>query len=105
VQQVGDQAQALAELNKLAQQLVSIDEESPQDTRNLLWQVARSAQQVLKADLIELYEYLQDRKQYRLPPVSIGEKQRPLAPSDKIYEDAENSAEKMTGFGKNAQIM
>lgn len=86
MQQVGDQAQALAELNKLAQQLVLI-EKTPQDTRKLLKEVAQSARQVLQADLIELYEYRQDRQEYRLPPVSAGERREPSVPKNKIHED------------------
>jgi GAF domain-containing protein/anti-sigma regulatory factor (Ser/Thr protein kinase) len=85
-QQVSSQAQALAELNELAPQLVSI-EESPQGTRKFLEQVASSAQEVLKADLIELYEYLQGQDEYRLPQISIGEIRRPLTPKDKVYAD------------------
>lgn len=87
MRQIGDQAQALAELNKLAQQLVSIEETPQEDTRKLLKQVAQSARQVLQADLIELYEYRQDRKEYRLPPVSAGERREPSVPKNKIYED------------------
>ncbi len=85
-QQVSSQAQALAELNELAPQLVSI-EESPQETRKLLEQIAGSAQEVLKADIIELYEYLQERDEYRLPQISIGERRGPLVPKDKIHAD------------------
>ncbi len=85
-QQVSSQAQVLAELNELAPQLVSI-EESPQETRKLLEQIASSAQQVLKADLIELYEYLQERDEYRLPQISVGERRGPFVPKDKIYTD------------------
>jgi GAF domain-containing protein len=85
-QQVSNQAQALSELNKLTQQLIAI-EEAPQDTRSLLEQVARSAQQVLQADLIEFYEYWQEEKAYRLPPISAGERRGPDVPKDKVYED------------------
>jgi GAF domain-containing protein len=85
-QQVSDQTQALAELNELASQLVSI-EESPRDTRNLLEQVTRSAQQVLRADMIELYEYAQEQDDYRLPQIAVGERKGPSVPKDKIYKD------------------
>lgn len=85
-QQVSSQAQALAELNELAPQLISI-EGSPQDTRSLLEQIARSAHEVLKADIIELYEYLQERNEYRLPQISVGERRGLPVPKDKIYED------------------
>jgi GAF domain-containing protein/anti-sigma regulatory factor (Ser/Thr protein kinase) len=80
------QAQALTELNKLGQRLASIGESS-QDISELLEQIAESAYQVLKADLIDLYEYLQERKEYKLPRISVGERRGPPVPKDKVYED------------------
>ncbi len=82
--QVSDQAQALIELNELAHQMVSIEES--QDIRTLLEQVANSAYEVLKADLIDLYEYMQEKDEYRLPQISVGKRRRPMIPK-KIYED------------------
>ena len=66
---VRDQADVLAKLNVLTQQVVSI-QETP-DTRDVLKKIAESAKDVLKADLIELYEYRQNK--YRPPQVSAGE--------------------------------
>ncbi len=84
-QQLRGQAQVLSELNELAPQLVSIEE--PQVTRNLLEQIARSAQGVLGADLIDLYEYLEEQNEYRLPQVSVGERYRLKRLTTKVHED------------------
>ncbi|MGH1365975.1 MAG: GAF domain-containing sensor histidine kinase [Calditrichia bacterium] len=65
-------AQALTELNKLAHRLVFL-EKSP-DSRRLLQDIAESAKDVLKADLIELYEYQQNQDKYNLPPISVGKR-------------------------------
>ena len=80
------QARALAELNKLSQRLVSI-EESPQDTRNLLQQIADSALEILQVDMIDLYEYLQGQCEFKLPQVFAGKKLVEGVPKDKVEQD------------------
>jgi len=84
-QQERDQAKALTELNILAQDLISI-EKAP-DTKILLKKIAERAKDVLRADLIELYEYRQDQNRYKLPQISVGKTLGPSIPKDKIYED------------------
>lgn len=86
LQQLSDQAQALGELSELSSQLISI-KESPQETEILLVQIAASAQKVLRADLIELYEYWPERNEYRLPQISVGERRGPEVLKEKIHED------------------
>lgn len=49
-----DKAQALARLSEISHELLSI--QTLPDARNLLKKIADSAKEVLKADLIELYE-------------------------------------------------
>jgi GAF domain-containing protein len=83
---MSDQARALAELNELAPRLISV-EEGLQDSRSLLERIARSAQEALGADLIDLYEYLPERNSYRLPPVWVGQRQGPEVLKDRIHED------------------
>ncbi|MCB0535500.1 MAG: PAS domain S-box protein, partial [Saprospiraceae bacterium] len=61
-------------------------EEYP-DTRKLLFKIARSAKEVLQADLIELYEYRQEEREYKLPPVSVGKKLDPSVVAKDIYKD------------------
>lgn len=84
-QQISTQTQALTELNKLAQRLVSVEEYS--ETSDLLKRIAESAKEVLKADLVDLYEYQQDKKEYKLPQISVGERRHPTVLKEKIYED------------------
>jgi GAF domain-containing protein len=80
------QKQALTELNKLTQQLISIGGPRP-TPRLLLDQVAHSAEQVLKADVIDLYEYWQTARRFVLPPVSVGHRRVMDVPKDKILAD------------------
>ena len=84
-QQISTQTQALTELNKLAHRLVSVEEYS--ETSDLLKRIAESAKEVLKADLVDLYEYQQDTKKYKLPQISFGERWHPSVLKEKIYED------------------
>jgi GAF domain-containing protein len=71
-QQVRDQTQALTKLNELAHRLISIEEY--RDSRKLLQKIANIALMVLKADLIELYEYQQGKNKFVVPQVSAGKK-------------------------------
>lgn len=66
------QALALSELNRIAQQLIAIEESS--DIKNLLKRIAEVAKKVLNADLIELYEYNTKKKKFVLPQITVGEK-------------------------------
>lgn len=80
------QTQALTELTQLAQQFISI-RESRRDTNDLLKQVAQSALEVLKADVVDFYEYRQETRQFVVPPVMSGKRYRPAAPKTEIRED------------------
>jgi len=82
---VNQRREALTKLNQIAQHLVSIEES--QNTRNLLKKIAESAKEVLRADLIELYEYSQDQNKYELPQIAVGETQGPSVPKNEIYAD------------------
>ncbi len=81
------QATALTKLNQVAQNLVALGG-SAGDTRRLLSQIAQSALEVLQADLIELYEYVQSKDAYTLPQITAGVRRSKAQPAkDKIYED------------------
>jgi GAF domain-containing protein len=82
----GIQKEALTELNKLTHRFIS-SEEPRLTARTLLEDVARSAEQVLKADVIDLYEYRQAAKHFDLPPVSFGHKRVEDVPKTEIRED------------------
>jgi GAF domain-containing protein len=66
------QTQALAELNRLMHQLIAL-EESPQGVRRLLEQIAESALEVLKADIVDIYEYVQHEDRFELPRIRVGD--------------------------------
>jgi GAF domain-containing protein len=80
------QTQALTELTQLTQQFISI-RESRRDAGDLLKQVARSALKVLKADVVDFYEYRQEVGQFVIPPITSGERRNPAAPKTEIRED------------------
>lgn len=80
------QAQALARLSQLSERLVSLSEEHA-DFHKLLQEIAESAKEVLRADIIELYEYSDAKKTYELPQISVGERRHKFVPKDRIYED------------------
>ena len=49
--------------------------------------IAKSAQHVLGADLVDLYQYFQDRDLYDLPPVQVGERYNTTVSKTVIYKD------------------
>jgi GAF domain-containing protein len=69
--EMGDRADALNQLNKVAPKLVSISNLS-QSLRDVLTQIAKNALTVLNADIIGLYQYYQGRDHYDLPPIQVG---------------------------------
>jgi len=81
-----DRRQALARLSQLSQRLVSIGEEHG-NVRDLLNEIAQSAKEVLRADIIELYEYLHSKRTYELPQISVGERKGPFVSKQEIYQD------------------
>lgn len=80
------QTQALDRLSRLSQRLVSIREEHG-DVHDFLKEVAQSAQEVLQADLIDLYEYSHSKRSYELPQISVGERIGNFVPKQVIYDD------------------
>ncbi|MBN1887342.1 MAG: GAF domain-containing protein [Thermoflexales bacterium] len=99
------QARALAELNDLTRQLVSV-EEAPHDTRVLLEQIANSALDILNADLVDLYEYVQERDDFNLPQIGAGKKRGPKVLKKKVEKDdvvAKLIRKKTPSYYKNVQ--
>jgi GAF domain-containing protein len=80
------QTQALDRLSRLSQRLVSIREEH-ENVSGLLIEVAQSAKEVLRADIIELYEYSHVKRSYQLPQISVGERIGPFVAKQEIYDD------------------
>jgi GAF domain-containing protein len=79
-------ADALARLSEVGQALVSL-EASSGELERLLQQVVESAQAVLGADVVTVYRYLQDRGEFLVPPVQVGELREPEVPKDKVFDD------------------
>lgn len=73
-QRVNLQIRALEKLHEAGTALTAIPA-TPGDLRETLNRIAQSAKQVLGADLIELYQYIQSRDWYDLPPIQAGEHQ------------------------------
>ena len=76
---------ALTELHKIGQDLLNI-EHSQQDSGTFLRNIAERAQEILQADLIEVFEYFPDIQQYKTPQIVVGEKLYPEMSAQKISE-------------------
>ena len=74
--------QVLAALNRLGQLVTAV-----QDPSKVLKQIAIEANDVLGADLVDLYEYNQAHTEFVLPPIMVGKRWHPHIPKDKIYDD------------------
>jgi GAF domain-containing protein len=85
-QRVNTRAKALTRLHKVTPRLISISA-TPKNLSNLLTQIAKDAQAVLGADLVDLYQYDQDEDDFILPPVQLGKRYTPNLIIDKILAD------------------
>jgi transcriptional regulator with GAF, ATPase, and Fis domain len=79
-------AEAVARLKAVGQSLVAI-EDPTQTLDGVLAGIAHSAQEVLDADLVDVYQYIQARDEFVLPPTLVGERWDPFVPKSKIYDD------------------
>ena len=79
-------ADALARLSEVGQALVSL-EASSGELERLLQQVVESAQAVLGADVVTVYRYLQDRDEFLVPPVQVGDLREPEVPKEYVFKD------------------
>ncbi len=85
-QQATTRAEALKKLHEVGPALVSIAG-APGGLETTLTQIAQNAQTVLGADLVDLYQYIQSRNEYILPPIQVGERYDSTVRKDRIYED------------------
>ncbi len=79
-------ASALTRLHEVNSNLLSIPGTQEQQ-KALLTQIATSAQEVLGADLIDLYQYYQTRDDFELPPIQVGQRRKPQVRKDKVLAD------------------
>ncbi len=79
-------AEAVARLKAVGQSLVAI-EDPTQTLDSVLEDIAHSAQEVLDADIVDLYQYIQARNEFALPPTLMGERLHLHLIPTKIYDD------------------
>ena len=84
-QRVNARIEALEKLHEAGISLTSIPA-VPEDLNITLTRIAESAKQVLDADLVDLYQYDQNRDWYELPPIQVGERYNKLVIT-KIQKD------------------
>lgn len=72
----------LSVLNKIGSTLIAFE-----DPKNVLLQIAEDAKEILGADIVDLYEYIQVRQKFVLPPILVGDRLDVYVPKNKIYED------------------
>jgi GAF domain-containing protein len=85
-QQVSVRAEALKRLHEVGPTLVSIPG-APGSLKTTLKRIVRNARDVLGADLVDLYQYIQSRDEYVLPPVQVGKRYDLSVRKDRVYED------------------
>jgi GAF domain-containing protein len=85
-QQISIRAEALKALHEVNPSLISLSGK-PEELRVVLRRIAKSAQAVLGADLIDLYQYHQNLDEFDLPPIQIGKREVPKIVKDNILED------------------
>jgi len=85
-QQATTRAEALRTLHRVSPALASLPT-GPGKLPDVLLQIAQNALTVLGADLIDLYQYIQSRDDFILPPVLAGERYHPFVPKKRIFED------------------
>ncbi len=79
-------ADTVARLKTVGLTLVAIRD--PDETLDsVLDGIAHSAQDVLDADMVDLYQYVQARHEFVLPPVLVGERQYSQLIPRRIYDD------------------
>lgn len=76
-------ADALSRLNSVSENLIRLSEGAAELPR-LLKQIAEGAREVLDADLVDLYQYEQNRNAYPMPVIEAGQRCQPVL-KDKVY--------------------
>jgi GAF domain-containing protein len=84
-EQARSRAEALTRVSEVSRSLASV-QDSPRILEGTLKRIAKSAHQVLDADLVDLYQYIQDEKRFLLPPIMVGKRKHRAIPA-KIYDD------------------
>jgi len=85
-QQAKIQIEALEKLHEVGTTLTSVSS-APQNLETTLLRIAKAAQQVLGAELIDLYQYFQSEDRYVLPPIQVGSRYDNTVAKKEIYKD------------------
>jgi GAF domain-containing protein len=85
-EQASTRAEVLEEIHQIGSRILSA-EFSAQGLEEVLAQIAKSAKNVLKADLVDVYQYVEAEDRYVLPPILEGDRRDPIVVKEKIYED------------------
>jgi len=85
-EQATNRAEALQKLHQIGGQVLSA-EFSAQGLEKVLRQVAQSAKDVLDADLVDVYRYVEAENRWVLPPVLEGKRIGPEVVKNEIFED------------------
>jgi len=83
-QQATTRVEALRKLHEIGPTLVSTSG-GTEGLDDILKRIVQDAQDVLSADLVDLYQYIQSRDEYILPPLQVGTRYDPFVPKDKVY--------------------
>lgn len=81
-QQTSPYSEVLSVLNKIGQTLITA-----KHPLKALGQIAIDAKEILKADLVDLYEYNQATNKFVLPPILVGERRNLFIPKDEINDN------------------
>jgi GAF domain-containing protein len=81
-----ERLRVVEQLNKIGQTLTTL-QASPEILDRTLRQIAETAQEILGADTVDLYEYEVSRDMFVLPPIMVGERRSPGLVPESISED------------------
>ena len=85
-EQTKRRADTLAQLSDISRSLLSI-KDIPRSLDKALKHIASSAKKELRADMVDLYQYIEETAEFRLPPILVGTRKQPLVPKGEIFSD------------------
>jgi len=86
LEQAASRAKVLQQLHHIGERLFSA-ELSERGLNRVLRQVARSAKDVLKADLVDVYQYAEADRRYIVPPILEGTRTDSTVAKEEIFDD------------------
>ena len=85
-EQTKRRADTLAQLSDLSRSLLAMKDIS-QSLDKALKYIASSAKTVLKADIVDLYQYFEETGEFKLPPILVGKRKHDLIPIEISSDD------------------